>query len=215
MSSENASQTTAAVRASQPRAPQPRAPQRQRGHARVASLVAAASALFVEKGYDATTMTEIAARAGASIGSLYLFFPTKLALAQALLTALADELSARLDTLRERTKGWRAAAIADALFDELALFLAAHPVYGVLIDLPGDDAWKRSVRQRRRDQIAALFAGARPALPKAQPPRLAVIVPQLIRVVMTLSGEPEAARAAVLEEMRAMLTHHLDRSRPA
>ena len=40
-----------------------RAPQRQRGKLRVASLTAAAAALFVEKGYDATTMTEIAARA--------------------------------------------------------------------------------------------------------------------------------------------------------
>jgi AcrR family transcriptional regulator len=39
--------------------------------------MAAAAALFVEKGYDAATMTEIAARAGASIGSLDLFVPTK------------------------------------------------------------------------------------------------------------------------------------------
>jgi AcrR family transcriptional regulator len=36
----------------------------------VAALIAAASAVFLEKGYDAATMTEIAARAGASIGSL-------------------------------------------------------------------------------------------------------------------------------------------------
>jgi AcrR family transcriptional regulator len=200
--------------------PQPRAPQRERGRARVASLIAAASSLFVEKGYDATTMTEIAARAGASIGSLYLFFPTKAALAQAMLTTLAEDLSARLDALRERTASKRgagrpASAIADALFDELALFLAAHPVYGVLIDLPGDDTWKRRMTQRRRDQIAALFAGARPALPRGQPRRLAVIVPQLIRVVMAMSGEPAAMREAVLEETRAMLTHHLDRPRLA
>jgi AcrR family transcriptional regulator len=190
-------------------------PQRQRGRVRVAGLIAAASSLFVEKGYNATTMTEIASRAGASIGSLYLFFPTKPALAQAMLTTLADDLSARLDALGERTRGWRAAAIADALFDELALFLAAHPVYGVLIDLPGDDTWKRRMTQRRRDQIAALFAGASPALPRAQPRRLAVIVPQLIRVVMAMSGEQAALRAAVLAETRAMLTHHLDRPHPA
>jgi AcrR family transcriptional regulator len=188
-----------------------RIPQRQRGRDRVASLMAAAAALFVEKGYDATTMTEIAGRADASIGSLYLFFPTKPALARAMLTELADTLSARLDALRDRTRGWRAPAIADALFGELSEFLTAHPVYGALIDLPGDGQWKETVRARRRDQIAALFVQATPRLPEGQPERLALIVPQLMRFVMLLGDVSAASRAAVLEELRAMLSHHLDR----
>jgi AcrR family transcriptional regulator len=188
-----------------------RIPQRQRGRDRVAGLMAAAAALFVEKGYDATTMTEIASRAGASIGSLYLFFPTKPALAHAMLTELGDTLSARLDALRDRTRSWRAAAIADALFGELSEFLAAHPVYGALVDLPGDDQWKAAVRARRRDQIAALFLQAEPRLPEGQPERLALIVPHLMRFLIVLGDEPAASRAAVLEELRAMLSHHLDR----
>ncbi|HEY2132570.1 MAG TPA: helix-turn-helix domain-containing protein [Acetobacteraceae bacterium] len=187
-----------------------RAPQRQRGRDRVAALMAAGAALFVERGYDATTMTEIAARAGASIGSLYLFFPIKQALAQAMLTGMGDALSARLDALRARTEGCSAAELADALFGELALFLAAHPVYAVLIDLPGEDGWKHAVRARRRAQIAALFAQARPALPAGQAERLAVIVPQLMRITMTLSGEPHPLRDEVLDELRAMLRHHLE-----
>jgi AcrR family transcriptional regulator len=192
-------------------APLSRIPQRQRGRDRVASLMAAAAALFVERGYDATTMTEIAARAGASIGSLYLFFPTKTALAQAMMTELADILSARLDDLQVRTKGWRAAAIADALFGELSEFLTAHPVYGALIDLPGDDEWKETIRARRREQISALFEHAIPHLPEGQPQRLALIVPQLMRYVMVLRDKAATPRAAVLEELRAMLSHHLDR----
>ena len=67
--------------------------------------MAAAAALFLEKGFDATTMTEIAARAGASIGSLYLFFPTKAVLAQSLLTGLAEALSVRLDALQASVHG--------------------------------------------------------------------------------------------------------------
>ena len=47
-----------------------RAPQRERGKRRVAALREAAVTLFAEKGYDAVTMTEVAARAGAPIGSL-------------------------------------------------------------------------------------------------------------------------------------------------
>ena len=49
----------------------PRTPRLQRGHARVSGLLAAAARVFVNRGYDAATMTEIAAEAGASIGSLY------------------------------------------------------------------------------------------------------------------------------------------------
>lgn len=187
-----------------------RAPQRRRGHARVASLMAAAAALFVEKGFDATTMTEIAARAGASIGSLYLFFPTKPALAQALTVELGDALSARLDALQARSSGWTAARIADALFEDLLLFLATHPVYAALVELPGEDGWKQAVRARRRRQIAALFSQACPALPDGQPERLAVIVPQLMRITMVANGEPAPLRDAVRQELRDMLRHHLE-----
>ena len=187
----------------------PRQPQRARGKIRVAALMAAAAALFVEKGYEATTMTQIASRAGAAIGTLYLFFPTKPALAKVMLIELAELLSLRLDALQVRTRGWRAAAIADALFDELSLFLAAHPAYAALIDLPTDGAWKPSVRARRRVQIATLFAQAEPPLPHDQPERLAVIVPHLIRIAILLGTEPAELRAPVQSELRAMLHHHL------
>ena len=187
-----------------------RHPQRQRGRDRVAALVGAATALFLERGYDATTMTEIATRAGASIGSLYLFFPTKLALAAAMLAQLGDALSARLDSLHARSAGWPAARLADALFDELAAFIEAHPVYAALIDVPGDTAWRDTVRARRRLQIAALFAQAAPALPEGQAERLAIIVPQLMRISIVMRGEPERLREGVSRELRAMLRRHLE-----
>jgi AcrR family transcriptional regulator len=186
-----------------------RSPQRRPGRERVARLMAAAASVFLEKGFEAATMTEIAARAGASIGSLYLFFPTKQALAQAMLTELADTLSARFDRLHERVTGQSAALIADALFGELSHFLSEHPVYAALLDLPGDDGWRQVLRARRRIQIAALFAQACPALPTGQAERLALIVPQLMRITLLLGGETRKLRQAVLEELRAMLHHHL------
>lgn len=186
-----------------------RTPARQRGRDRVAALLAAASALFLEKGYDATTMTEIAARAGAAIGSLYLFFPTKSALAQAVATSLADTLSARLDQLRSQTQGRPPAALADALFDTLSRFLGEHPVYATLVELPGDEGWKRAVRVRRRAQIEALFAQAEPALPPGQAERLAVIVPQLMAIPLRVEGITKQRRQAVLDELRQMLRAHL------
>lgn len=190
--------------------PGPRAPQRQRGRDRVAGLLAAAASLFVEKGYDATTMTEIAGRAGGSIGSLYLFFPSKPALAQALLLSLAEQLGARVEGLQAQVEGRPPAFIADALFGELSHFLAANPVYAALMDLPGEDGWRQQVRARRRQQIAALFAQARPALPPAQAERMAVIVPQMMRIALT--GSDTLPRQALMDELRLMLRAHLRQS---
>jgi AcrR family transcriptional regulator len=188
--------------------PQARIPRQERGRARVAALMEAAAGLFAEKGFAATTMTEIAARAGAAIGTLYLFFPTKDALAQAILADHADELSAMLDRLQAKCRGEPASAIAERLFSELGEFVARHPAYSALLDLPGDGAWRRDTRARRRQQIAALFAGAVPAVPAARAERLAVIVPQLMRIPITMSGDRHM-REAVLEELRLMLMRHL------
>ena len=188
--------------------PQARAPRQERGRARVAALRAAGAELFAEKGFVATTMTEIAAKAGAAIGTLYLFFPTKDALAQAILADHADELSAMLDNLRNACEGEPASMIADRLFAALGDFVARHPAYSALLDLPGDGAWRKAIRLQRRQQIAALFSGAVPPVPDEKAERLAVIVPQLMRIPITMSGE-KRMREAVLGELRLMLTQHL------
>src|ERR1700722_12893791 len=74
----------------------PREPSRRRGELRVAALLDAAAATFSEKGYEAATMTGIALRAGASIGSLYQFFPSKETLAGALVTRYGERLESSL-----------------------------------------------------------------------------------------------------------------------
>src|ERR1700735_3664795 len=80
-------------------------PKRQRGKQRVAELLAAGAAVFAEKGYAAATMTEIAARAGAPIGSLYQFFPSKEALADTLVQSYVALLETDLQELERRAKG--------------------------------------------------------------------------------------------------------------
>src|SRR3982751_5916046 len=80
----------------------PRAPRRARGQLRVEALLAAAAEVFAAKGFDAATMTEIAAQSESSIGSLYQFFRTKEAVADALVREQVDALWLRLDGLAER-----------------------------------------------------------------------------------------------------------------
>lgn len=68
---------------------------RRRKDARPGELTAAALDLFVERGYAATRLDDVAARAGVSKGTLYLYFASKEALFKAvvregLLPALAE-----------------------------------------------------------------------------------------------------------------------------
>ncbi|HEX2009300.1 MAG TPA: TetR/AcrR family transcriptional regulator [Roseateles sp.] len=81
------SRATAPARAAQP-APSARAtakaapadapaPRQRRKEARPQELLGAALELFVEKGFAATRSEEVAARAGVSKGTLYLYYPSK------------------------------------------------------------------------------------------------------------------------------------------
>src|SRR5271157_4526284 len=90
-------------------------PKRARGKQRVATLIDAGAELFAEKGYEATTMTEIAQRAGAAIGSLYQFFPSKEALAEALFDRYAERSAASFADVEERAPGLSSAEPADLL----------------------------------------------------------------------------------------------------
>src|SRR5262245_55307318 len=103
--------------ASQKSTPEPklREPKRQRGHERVATLLEAAARVFMARGYDAATMTEIAVEGNSSIGSLYQFFPTKLLLAEALHIERLQHLNAALTALEDETRGKNAADIGDAI----------------------------------------------------------------------------------------------------
>lgn len=58
-------------------------PRRRRKEARPSELTAAALELFVEKGFAATRLDDVAAHAGVSKGTLYLYFDSKVALFKA------------------------------------------------------------------------------------------------------------------------------------
>src|SRR5882757_5337001 len=92
-------------------------PKRQRGRLRVAAILDAGAAAFAERGYDAATMTEIAARANTAIGSLYRFFPTKEVLAEALLAWYAELLGEALQEIEGHAARLSPSELADAFID--------------------------------------------------------------------------------------------------
>ncbi|AOY95514.1 hypothetical protein BKK79_27575 [Cupriavidus sp. USMAA2-4] len=183
---------------------EPKAPRRARGHARVATLLEAASAEFADKGFEATTMTAIAARAQSSIGSLYQFFPTKEQVAATLLEQYVGELEAVLDRLREEVPSLDVAIVAGRLATLFLAFRATHPAFVALADVPAlvsaEATGAAGVRERMRGGIAAVLAALAPGLPAPEAWLRAVIVQHLMKAAVTLGldatvDDPGAALA--------------------
>lgn len=189
-----------------------RAPQRRRGHDRVASLLDAAAAIFTRDGYDAATMTEVAARAGASIGSLYQFFPTKPLLAEALYLRELDALTAVLDRAGEEVLAvpCRLDRLGDRLFGELVAFTASHPALPILADRR-DANLARNAEPRRdlRTQFAELMARAEPTPSPGQARHAAALLHLMMKaaVAVQISGDTETE--TLIEDIRVMLCGHL------
>lgn len=81
--------------------PAPRATHQRRKQARPQELLAAALQLFAEKGFKATRSEEVAARAGVSKGTLYLYYPSKEELFKAV---VRTRLSALIEQGRQRAE---------------------------------------------------------------------------------------------------------------
>jgi AcrR family transcriptional regulator len=118
-------------------------PRQERAAATVAAILEAAAVILETGGFDAYTTNAIAERAGASIGSLYQYFPNKNALTRALIAREDSALLRELVQLLERPQG-------SGRLSELIHIAVSHqlrrPVLARLLDVeearlpPGDEA---------------------------------------------------------------------------
>lgn len=179
-------------------------PKRQRGRERVAAILDAAAQLFVEQG-QAVTMTEIAARSGTAIGSLYRFFPTREALIAVLLERYAEHLRAALTSLQARAPALDPEALANdllALATDLKLERAAALA---LLDHTEDDALRQQLRTEMHQGVAAILTGA--GIAPGDAPAVATAVILVIKAAGTLAMQPDSAPA--LAELHRMLRGYL------
>jgi AcrR family transcriptional regulator len=191
--------------------PAARMPSRRRGRARVAALLAAGAAVFAEKGYDAATMTEIAARAGASIGSLYQFFPTKAALADALLEQHMNIVRAHLSGIAAQAATQPLPELAHALCNALVATRSANPAFVALLDSGNIDATTIvEIRKAMRRQVAAILRRRAPHLPAAELAAAAAAVLQMMKSAAALQADVTLpGRPAALAELARMLQAYL------
>jgi AcrR family transcriptional regulator len=190
--------------------PAAKEPKRERGKQRVAALIDAGAELFAEKGYEATTMTEIASRAGAAIGSLYQFFPSKEALAEALFNRFAERAAAAFARVEERAPGRSARELADLLIDYK---LRQGTDRDAAIALSGAVA---SIVERRkplgdalRGRIALILRAANGALSGDEAAVAAIIVNQVMKMIPALAATEDERAAALIGEARKLLALYI------
>jgi AcrR family transcriptional regulator len=189
----------------------PRAPRRARGQLRVEALLAAAAEVFAVKGFDAATMTGIAAQSESSIGSLYQFFRTKEAVADALVREQVDALWGRLDGLADTAAALTTPDLGHALAVCFVDFRADHPSFATLIERPGPPSpLVLGVRRKVRERVEAILARHAPQAERKTLRAMAPVVQHVMKSAVQLRGDLEGAELkAAARELEAMLAAYL------
>jgi AcrR family transcriptional regulator len=136
-----------------------RHPQQERSQQRINAILDAAEQLFAEIGYDATTTNAIAARAHASIGSLYQFFSSKETILQSAIVRYRDQYRTISSTII--TDDFFSLPLEDALDRLFAALIDLHTTHkGVFPFYLGSPFAQQIVQELldRLDQVLALQA---------------------------------------------------------
>ena len=189
----------------------PKQPRNTSGKRRVEALLEAAAATFVDNGFDASTMTEIAQRAGSSIGSLYQFFPTKESLAGVLSAQYCDTICAELKSLAESDHSNTSDELAASLIRIKDEAIARHPSYSALIVVRNRLAANLAVvRERYSAALAHLFASRMPDLDPGDIRTTVIVVRQILRWEIDLELEWNERECDIARiELQALLASYL------
>lgn len=175
----------------------------------MAALLDAAACVIAENGYETATMSEIAQRAGACIGSLYQFFPNKQAISQALRAKYGREIEQMWAPLEAQCASLTVDQMVSQLTTGMVTFIRERPAFLPLLDAP---ACTRNVRIRQllRQQLARCFVSMRPRLPVPKAMQMASVCLQIIKCMNHLYAETAGLeRKAVIEECKFALTCYL------
>ncbi len=186
-------------------------PQRRQGQERVAALLEAAATVIAEKGYDGTTMAEVAARAGAQIGSLYRFFPSKDVLANALVERFHGRIAEIFDGIDAGAGSRPPEALADALLDVIGDLHSESQAIVALLEGSSELSVRRlGFRRETRRRIAQTLVKHCPKLQRAQAEDVAAVLLQIMKSVGALTKEiGNGVRPTAVTELRVMTRHYL------
>jgi AcrR family transcriptional regulator len=174
-----------------------------------------AAQVFAERGYDAATTDEIARVAGTSIGSVYQFFPNKLALFNAMTIRYVERARALFET-------FMTPAVLEEPWEELlvraiegfASLNRTEPGFRALLVnwrmsadlLFADDDVNREFARRAESVLAARAPGLSPA----RRARVATIIIEVISAMLLLCvRRPKEDADLILDETKTLLIGYL------
>ncbi|MEZ6023127.1 MAG: TetR/AcrR family transcriptional regulator [Hyphomonadaceae bacterium] len=190
---------------------------RRRAEARPEEILEAALEEFTERGFDAARVEDIAKRAGLSKAAIYLYFPSKLALLEALIEAKVAPLVRQVQAIAaagqaDPMTALRTVAMAAAhRLSDAKLFAVPRLVIGLSGRFPEiAEFYRANVVEHALNAVETLIKGAmaqgaiRTVEPRAA--ARAFIGPLLVEAMWThvLRGE-----SAFAEPMR-LFEHHFD-----
>jgi AcrR family transcriptional regulator len=185
-------------------------PKRARGKQRVAALIDAGAELFAEKGYEATTMTEIAQRAGAAIGSLYQFFPSKEALAEALFNRYAERAAQSFTRVEELAPGRSARELANLIIDyKLALRTDRDATIALSSSVAGIVERRKPLGDALRGRIASILRAANGSLSEDEAAAAAIIISQVMKMIPALAATEDERPLRLIGEARKLMALYI------
>ncbi|MDE1171968.1 MAG: helix-turn-helix domain containing protein [Verrucomicrobium sp.] len=157
-----------------------RLPKQKRGEQRVAALLDAAVRVIARDGYQKATASDIAREAGASIGSLYQFFPNKEAIALGLV--------------------WRYARAFEAAWAAIEADVVSGP-----LDRLVDEVVERRMQSLNNPAFLAMMEDAKlPPVPEIRSLLLKRLETILLRRRKASKAEAAAVAATVLYMLKAL-----------
>ena len=195
---------------------QRRKPQQMRATQRRAKFLEVAEQLIGKSGYEAVTMTGIAEVAGASIGTLYDYFPDKQSVAVALLSQYGEQIDAYWAAVLNESHVETDRDFAELFIEGLLAFVHDRPAYLPL--LAGSIVYSRTAeaRQPLRRTIAGALQKVKPRLSAERAFLCAQVIVELMKGMLTVYKQAAAKdRSTVVSDFKELVVAYLTGCHPS
>lgn len=203
-----------------PAGPLRQPPRQQRARARVEAILDAAAAVFEEVGYEHATTSQIVERAGVSPGTLYRWFPDKVALGDALAERYLDALMAFYGPLLSNDPDEPVSAMIRRVLRELTAFVSSQGALAALlaaaVSPPATSAAGDRLEANLAEQVRGLLELRVPDLDPVERDRVAAVILRVVLTMLTtLPTLDPSARADAAEDYADLLVAYVNAKFPA
>ncbi len=189
-----------------------RSPQQERSRQRVDQILDAARQIIAEKGSAALTITEIAEIAGVTPGSMYQYFPNKLAIINALGTRYLEEfrrkLDAEMDSPPETAEGM-ALAFETLIEADYQMSRTDPAMRDIWLGIATNWGLMEIFTAESHRNMAKLVEAARPLVRQSERDGLETAISLMFHfadtAIRVALGKDEAEGRPVIERAKAML----------